>query len=67
MARPSIDMLFESAADAYLERLIAVVLTGASKDGSLGVTRVKRKGGIVVVQDRCLMVDWRRLGPTTTS
>ena len=51
MARPSIDVLFESAADAYLDRLIAVLLTGASKDGALGVVRVKRKGGLVVVQD----------------
>jgi len=51
MARPSIDMLFESAADAYLDRVIAVVLTGASKDGAQGVVRVKNKGGTVVVQD----------------
>jgi two-component system chemotaxis response regulator CheB len=51
MARPSIDMLFESAADAYLGRVIAVILTGASKDGAQGAIRVKRKGGVVVVQD----------------
>jgi two-component system, chemotaxis family, protein-glutamate methylesterase/glutaminase len=50
-ARPSIDMLFESAADAYLDRVVAVVLTGASRDGAQGATRVKRKGGIVVVQE----------------
>jgi two-component system chemotaxis response regulator CheB len=50
-ARPSIDMLFESAADAYLDRVVAVVLTGSSKDGAEGVTRVHRKGGTVVVQD----------------
>jgi two-component system chemotaxis response regulator CheB len=50
-ARPSIDMLFESAADAYLDRVVAVVLTGASKDGAQGVVRVHRKGGTIVVQD----------------
>lgn len=50
-ARPSIDILFESAADAYLDRVVAVLLTGASRDGAQGAERVKRKGGIVVVQD----------------
>ena len=50
-ARPSIDMLFESAADAYLDRVIAVVLTGQSRDGAQGAARVKRRGGVVVVQE----------------
>lgn len=50
-ARPSIDVLFESAADTYREGVQAVVLTGASADGALGAQRVKRHGGTVVAQD----------------
>jgi two-component system, chemotaxis family, protein-glutamate methylesterase/glutaminase len=50
-SRPSIDVLFESAADTYADRLVAVILTGANEDGADGVRRVKRRGGLVVVQD----------------
>jgi two-component system chemotaxis response regulator CheB len=50
-SRPSIDVLFESAADAYREALIAVVLTGANADGARGAGRIKKNGGIVIVQD----------------
>ena len=50
-SRPSIDVLFESAADAYGEAATAVVLTGANADGCEGLCQVKRRGGIALVQD----------------
>lgn len=50
-SRPSIDVLFESAADVYGPGLLAVVLTGANSDGAKGLARVKELGGITVVQD----------------
>ncbi|WP_434672106.1 chemotaxis protein CheB [Pseudomonas sp. R1-15] len=50
-SRPSIDVLFESAADVYGPGLLAVVLTGANSDGARGLARVKELGGITVVQD----------------
>jgi two-component system chemotaxis response regulator CheB len=50
-ARPSIDVLFESAADAYGERAIGIVLTGANRDGARGLARIKQHGGVAIVQD----------------
>ena len=50
-SRPSIDVLFESAADLYRERLLAVLLSGANEDGAAGADRVRRRGGITIVQD----------------
>lgn len=50
-ARPSIDVLFETAADVYTTNLIGVILTGANTDGSHGLKRIKASGGLSVVQD----------------
>ena len=50
-SRPSIDVLFESAADAYGSAVIGAILTGANGDGAAGVRRIKSRGGLVVVQD----------------
>jgi len=50
-SRPSIDVLFESAAEVYEEKLIGVILTGANSDGSLGLKKIKEYGGLTIVQD----------------
>lgn len=50
-ARPSIDVLFESAADAYKNKLIGIILTGANNDGTKGIKRVKECGGLTIIQD----------------
>ncbi len=50
-SRPSIDVTFESAADAYADRLVGVILTGANTDGSAGLKRIRDEGGVTVVQD----------------
>ncbi|MDR3449130.1 MAG: chemotaxis protein CheB [Alphaproteobacteria bacterium] len=48
---PSIDVLFESATDAFGPTLIGVVLTGANSDGSRGLKSIKMHGGLAIVQN----------------
>jgi two-component system chemotaxis response regulator CheB len=50
-SRPSIDVAMESAAHAYGERAIGVVLTGANDDGAAGLAEIRRLGGVAVAQD----------------
>ncbi|MEH2063812.1 MAG: chemotaxis protein CheB [Nostoc sp.] len=50
-ARPSIDVLFESAADVYTEQVIGIILTGANHDGMQGFKKIKARGGITIVQE----------------
>jgi two-component system, chemotaxis family, protein-glutamate methylesterase/glutaminase len=50
-ARPSIDVLFESAAEAYGAEVIGVLLTGANQDGAAGLCAIHDRGGLCVVQD----------------
>ena len=50
-ARPSIDVLFESAAEAYGEAVVGVLLTGMSRDGTYGLKRIRECGGYALVQD----------------
>jgi two-component system, chemotaxis family, protein-glutamate methylesterase/glutaminase len=50
-SRPSIDVLFESAADAYGSALMAIILTGANQDGAKGMRAVAEAGGVTLVQN----------------
>lgn len=50
-SRPSIDILFETAAYAYGNKLIGVILTGANNDGSAGLLKIKNVGGYCIVQE----------------
>jgi len=49
--RPSVDLLFESVAAAYRDRVIGVILTGSGLDGATGIRAIKEQGGTTIVQD----------------
>ena len=50
-SRPSIDVLFESAAEVYKSKLIGIILTGANSDGAEGLKKIKQCGGLAIVQN----------------
>ncbi len=50
-ARPAIDVLFESAADSYGDQVVGIILTGMNHDGAQGSAAIKRRGGLIIVQD----------------
>lgn len=50
-SRPSIDILFESAADSYGDGLVGVVLTGANEDGAEGAAAIAGMGGTMLIED----------------
>ena len=56
-SRPSIDITLESCAYSYKQRLIGILLSGANKDGAIGMKMIKEKGGMTIVQDpkECLI------------
>lgn len=49
--RPSIDVMFESAVDAYGPAVIGILLTGANADGAVGLLKIKNAGGKTIIQD----------------
>ena len=50
-SRPAIDITLDTAAYAYRDKLIGILLSGANKDGALGMKRIKDRGGLTIVQD----------------
>lgn len=50
-ARPAIDVLMESAADAWGAGLAGVLVTGANQDGAAGMEHIRKRGGLTIVQD----------------
>jgi two-component system chemotaxis response regulator CheB len=50
-SRPSIDITMESAAYVFKNKLIGILLSGANKDGALGMKKIKEKGGLTIIQD----------------
>jgi len=56
-SRPSIDIMMETAAHAFREKVVGILLSGANKDGAVGMQKVSQKGGLTIVQhpEECLI------------
>jgi two-component system chemotaxis response regulator CheB len=50
-ARPSVDVLFDTAAEVFGPALIGIILTGAGNDGSKGLLKIRNRGGVTIIQD----------------
>jgi two-component system, chemotaxis family, protein-glutamate methylesterase/glutaminase len=50
-SRPSIDVLFQSAAEVYQGGLLGIILTGANRDGANGAKSIAESNGVVIIQD----------------
>jgi two-component system chemotaxis response regulator CheB len=50
-SRPSIDLLFETASEVYRNKLVGIILTGASRDGAAGIQAISMRGGFTIAQD----------------
>lgn len=50
-SRPAIDLTLETAAQAYGDKVIGILLSGANKDGAYGMMRIKQRGGLTIIQD----------------
>ena len=50
-SRPAIDITFETAAYAYRNKVIGILLSGANRDGALGMKKIRDKNGLTIVQD----------------
>ena len=57
-ARPSVDVLFRSVANAYGRGALAVIMTGMGSDGLDGCEEIKRRGGSILVQDKKTSIVW---------
>ena len=68
-SRPSIDITLQSAAYAYSDKLIGILLSGANRDGAKGMQHIKRKGGLTIVQnpEECMIDTMPRAAMSLTS